>query len=350
MFMSVVKLIKKGFFFIKYKIRFYMPEYYWQYLAQKISKYRNSKYIEQRKSFGNLNPTKNFFIIRRRPPGWGFFSNYFYVLKGVMHAEQNNLVPVVDMENYWIGELSSLKKINGTHNAWSYFFNQTSEFTLSEVYESKNVIVSNGFRILEQSHWINDKNLNFILQPDKLLILNKIIDKYVTFNEPPRENIKLVKRKIQWDPENTFGLFIRGTSYFEYQKSLTSDVHDFINACKQILNNNLLKKIYISTEDFLLYKKLVENFADYEVIPSIRHDITKSTEDWVKDQKLTFDGGIQMGYEKTLRYLIEACLMAECSSFIGTPSNASSYIMARRQTGFGESFVFSKGEKIQISK
>ncbi len=87
-----------------------MPEYCWQYLAQIISKYRDSKYMEQRKSFGNLNPTKNFFIIRRRPPGWGFFSNYFHVLKGVIHAEQNNLVPVVDMENYWIGELSSLKR------------------------------------------------------------------------------------------------------------------------------------------------------------------------------------------------------------------------------------------------
>lgn len=348
--MFKVKIMKKSFFFIKYKIRFNIPERYWQYLAQTISEYRKSKYIEQRKSFGNLNPTTNFFIIRRRPPGWGFFSNYFYVLKGIMHAEQNNFVPVVDMENYWIGELSSLKKINGTHNAWSYFFNQTSEFSLSEVYKSKNVIISDGFGILEKTHWVNDKNFNFIRQPDKLLILNKIIDEYVTFNEPTRENIKSVKKKIQWDPENTFGLFIRGTSYFNSAAHLTSDVSDFIIACKQILKNNSLKKIYISTEDFLLYKKLVENFPDYEVISSIRHDVTKSTKDWVKDQKLAFDGGIQMGYEKTLRYLIEACLMAECSSFIGTPSNASSYIMARRQIGFGESFVFIKGEKIQVSK
>ena len=161
-FMSIVKTIKKGFFFIKYKIRFNMPERYWQYLAQAISEYRKSKYVEQRKSFGYLNPTTNFFVIRRRPPGWGFFANYFYVLKGIMHAEQNNLVPVVDMENYWIGELSSLKKINGTHNAWCYFFNQTSEFTLSEVYKSKNVIISNGFEILEKNHWVNDKNFDFI--------------------------------------------------------------------------------------------------------------------------------------------------------------------------------------------
>ena len=345
-----VRIIKKSFFYIKYKIRFSIPDRYWQHLAQTISKYRNSQYIEQRKSFGNLNPTTHFFIIRRRPPGWGFFSNYFYVLKGIMHAEQNNLVPVVDMENYWIGELSSLKKINGTHNAWCYFFNQTSEFTLSEVYKSKNVIISNGFEILEKNHWVNDKNFDFIIQPDKLLLLKKIIDQYITFNVPTQVNIQSVKRKIQWDPENTFGLFIRGTNYFESQQHLTSDVRDFIIACKQILNNNSLKKIYISTEDFFLYKKLVEVFADYEVITSIRHDVNKSTHDWVKGQNLTFDGGILMGYEKTLRYLIEACLMAECSSFIGTPSNGSNYIMARRQIGFGESFVFTKGKKIQVSE
>jgi len=348
--MSIVKIIKKGFFFIKYKIRFNMPELYWQYLAQAISEYRKSKYTEQHKSFGYLNPATNFFVIRRRPPGWGFFANYFYVLKGIMHAEQNDLVPVVDMENYWIGELSSLKKINGTHNAWCYFFNQTSEFTLSEVYKSKNVIISDGFEILEKNHWVNDKNFSFISQPDKLLILSKIIDEYIAFNEPTRENIESVKKKIQWDPENTFGLFIRGTNYFKTQQHLTSEVSDFIINCKQILNDNSLKKIYISTEDFLLYKKLAENFSDYEVISSIRHDLNKSTNDWVKDQKLTFDGGIVMGYEKTLRYLIEACLMGECSSFIGTPSNASNYIMTRRKIGVGESFVFIKGDKIKVTE
>jgi len=342
--------MKKSFFFIKYKIRFNIPECYWQYLAQVISKYRNSQYIEQRKSFGNLNPTTHFFVIRRRPPGWGFFSNYFYVLKGIMYAEQNNLVPVVDMENYWIGELSYLKKINGTHNAWCYYFHQTSEFTLSEVYKSKNVVISNGFEILEKNHWINDRNFNFITQPDKLLMLKNIIDQYITFNVPTQVNIQSVKRKIQWDPEITFGLFIRGTNYFETQQHLTSNVSDFVLACKEILKINSLNKIYISTEDFFLYKKLVEIFADYEVIPSIRHDIAKSTQDWVNGQKLTFDGGILMGYEKTLRYLIEACLMAECSSFIGTPSNASNYIMARRRIGIGESFVFMNGEKIQVTE
>jgi hypothetical protein len=42
--------------------------------------------------------------------------------------------------------------------------------------------------------------------------------------------------------------------------------------------------------------------------------------------------------------------MAECSSFIGTPSNASNYIMARRRIGIGESFVFMNGEKIQVTE
>jgi hypothetical protein len=342
------KIIKKSFFFIKYKIRFSIPDRYWQYLASTISVYRKSKYIEQHKSFGSLNPSINFFVIRRRPPGWGFFSNYFYVLKGIIYAEQNNLIPVIDMENYWIGELSSLKKINDTHNAWCYFFNQTSKFSLSEIYRSKSVIISNGFEILEKNHWLNDKNFEFISQPDKLIILNKIVNEYITFNETTKKNIELVKKKINWEPQNTFGVFIRGTNYFKTQEHLTSDINDFIFACKQILKDNSLRKIYISTEDFLLYKKLVEIFSNYEVISSIRHDINQPTEDWVKDQKLTFDGGILLGYEKTLSYLTEANLMAECFSFIGTPSNASAYIMSKRKIRFGESFVFTKGEKIRV--
>ena len=128
-------------FYFKYKIKFYSSPALWNFLSKFLRKTSAKKYSEQFFSFGTLNPSITFFVIRRRPPGWGFFSNLFFVLKGISYAEKNGYVPVVDMENYWMSELSSVKGVDGEKNAWCYFFKQVSEYSLSQVYQSKNVIL-----------------------------------------------------------------------------------------------------------------------------------------------------------------------------------------------------------------
>ena len=50
-------------------------------------------------SFGNKNPNKIFYIIRR-DPGAGLFSNVTVVLNHIMICKKFNFIPVVDMENF----------------------------------------------------------------------------------------------------------------------------------------------------------------------------------------------------------------------------------------------------------
>ena len=91
-------------------------------------------------SYGNKNPNKIFYVIRRSP-GAGLFSNLTYVLNHLVVANKHNFIPVVDMENYPT-IYNEKNKVNGTKNSWLYYFKPVSKYKLSEIYQSFNVIIS----------------------------------------------------------------------------------------------------------------------------------------------------------------------------------------------------------------
>jgi len=98
-------------------------------------------------NFGNENPDCLFYLIYRKEPGSGFFSNVFHVMGHLQIAEDLGLIPVVDMKNFrtYYNENAS---IHGTYNAWEYYFLQPSSYSLDAVYNSNYVLFCDGeFRL-----------------------------------------------------------------------------------------------------------------------------------------------------------------------------------------------------------
>lgn len=104
-----------------------------------LSELPNTKY----KSFGDKNPDKIFFVIYRTPYEAGFFSNFAHVIGHLKLIENTNLIPVVDFKNFKTF-YNTNEPINGTENAWEYYFEQISPYSLEEVYQSKNVLFCDG--------------------------------------------------------------------------------------------------------------------------------------------------------------------------------------------------------------
>lgn len=103
----------------------------------------NDEPLTRYKSFGEKNPDKVFYVIFREPFGSGFFSNFAHVVRHFKIAQDRNFIPVVDFKNF--KTLYSTKNpINGTENAWEYYFKQVSPYSLDEVYQSKNVLFCSG--------------------------------------------------------------------------------------------------------------------------------------------------------------------------------------------------------------
>lgn len=339
------------YYFLKYKLRDNLPKKVISIIPRYLSSRQVRSFLEEYKSFGKLNPEKTFYVIRRTPPGWGFYSNIFFVLQGLEFAKKNGFIPVVDMENYWIGELSSLRKINGTRNAWCYFFNQVSEYSLEEVYKSKNVILSNGSNILE-NNWITNRNTTLATSYSLLKNAKLIIDKYLSLNNETVKFVEEIKNGIHWDGAKTLGVFIRGTPYFQdinFPKSTIPKLEFFISEVKSLVLKKSIKCMYVSTEDYRVYNFICSEFKDIIIIPSIRYDTKKKVMDWKASQKMTHvDGLVNMNYEKTLLYLAEINLLIDCVDFIGTFSNASAFVLAARNLDLGDNYLVLQDRSINI--
>jgi hypothetical protein len=347
-----MKKLVSIFYYLKYKLRNNLPKKVIDIIPRYSSNKQIKSFQEQHKSFGKLNPEKTFYVIRRRPPGWGFYSNIFFVLQGLEFAEKNGFIPVVDMENYWIGELSSLRKINRTNNAWCYLFNQVSEYSLEEVYKSKNVILSNGSNILGSNNWLTNRNITFATSYNLLKNAKLIIDKYLSLNNETTKFVEEIKNKIQWDGDKTLGVFIRGTPYFQdihFPDNTIPKLEFFISEVKSIVLRKSIKHMYVSTEDYRVYNFICSEFKDILIIPSIRYDTKKKVMDWHESQKMTHvDGLVKMNYEKTLPYLAEINLLISCVDFIGTFSNASAFVLAARNLDLGENYLVLQDQSINI--
>ena len=105
---------------------------------------KNSKIVAKNftiNSFGKKNSNKIFYIINRAP-GAGLFSNVTFVLNHLSICNFFNFIPVIDMENFPT-IYNEKKKINNIFNAWLYYFKPINNYSLKEVYKSKNVIFCN---------------------------------------------------------------------------------------------------------------------------------------------------------------------------------------------------------------
>jgi len=327
-----INFYKRYFFKFKYFIRYNIPNSIWESLSSLVSSLRVTQYKQKYKSYGILNPDVTFYVIRMRPPAWGFFAGVTSVLQGIMYAEEHKLIPVVDMENYWVAELSSTKKINGTYNAWCYFFEQISDFSLEEVYKSKNVILSEGSRILGNNHWFTDRKLLYLREINHLKTISEIINKHIKLNKITLDNFNKIRDELNWIPSQTLGVFIRGTAYRTNSgvNDMPPALESIIANVKNTLSEKNLNNLYISTEDYEIYSTLCKELKDFNIVPNIRYKKTSSVENWQKSGKVTPDGGILLGYDRTLNYLVDILLISECESCIATLSNASVFFLSKR--------------------
>jgi hypothetical protein len=334
---------------------YFLPRNIWNLIARIKSKIDNDRYIEKSKSFGSLNTNLKFYVIRRRPPASGFFSNILFVCQGLFYASEKGYTPVVDMENYWVHELSSLRKINNTKNAWCYFFDQTSEFSLSEVYESKNVILSNACAPISDSHWLSTK----LAKPETMFrnirTLKAIIENYIFVNKNSQEFIEKTQLELELDLDQTLGVFVRGVVYDNAIAGTYFDIPslDFIlEQIKLMITRNNLNRIFVVTESLPVYKKICEYFINEITISNLRYHSGLSELEWLQNENklVKKDGGIKLGYDRTLKYLTEMSLLSSCKYFIGTYSNATVYSLARSDLSIGEHKIVLKEKILDINE
>jgi hypothetical protein len=147
------------------------------------------------RKFGELNRDKIFYVIRQPGQNRGLFSLFSSVLCHLDIAEELCIIPVVDFKNFpCVYNDPDVKEIK---NAWEYYFEPVSNYSLEEVYCSRNVLLSSEHYPKGYSYCItHERKLRFIY------------DKYIKFKSNIVDTVRNIK-SLNFT-EKVLGVHFRG--------------------------------------------------------------------------------------------------------------------------------------------
>ena len=184
----------------------------------------------------------------RRSPGAGMFSNVNYVINHLKICDQYNFIPIVDMENFTT-IYNEREKINNTYNAWEYYFEKLNKYTLNEVYNSQNVILTSEFY---QNNMETD-----IYKKDYFKYLNKIKIKkkfYKKANNFFKINFS--------NNDNILGVHFRGSTYKTARgHAYPATIPEMIKNISKLIKKYKYNKIFLVTEELNYLKSLKKEFG-----------------------------------------------------------------------------------------
>ena len=270
--------------------------------------YTRWKWRERRVSFGKAYPDKTFFVIRRAECKVGLFSHVMTNMGMVDYALKKGYIPVIDMQNSMNNYLEEEKR--GKENAWEYYFKQPCGYSLTDINEAQNVILSDGlitkavsypdFGIAtdeEQFHYWHDFFRRY------LKVTDDIARKYETARESLLGN------------EKVLGVLARGTDYVASRPKghpIQPTAEQIIVKSREVMERHSCQRIYLATEDASIYEKLKAAFGEKLIAPNTKRYVTVGGQN-IND--LMGEGGNQKAANGR-EYLLSIMLLAGCDCLV----------------------------------
>ena len=260
-------------------------------------------------SFGENNIEKTFLLICPDSDEVGLFS-YFTIFVGqIRYARKKGYIPIIDMMNYKNTYLDEEKM--GKENAWEYYFKQPDNYSLSDVYESKNIIMSTKAPIV----W-PDASTGFCFNKKIRNYWKKIVKENIFLQELIMDEADNQWKNLFNESDKVLGVNCRGTDYI----ALRPKWHPrqpkpqlVVAKVKEVMNEEKCTKIFLATEDKDIYKMFKDEFGDIVVDNNVyRYDY--DGKNYIAMMKSNRED------DKRLRgkeYLITTLLLSKCNCFIG---------------------------------
>ena len=292
---------------------------------------------EQKKNFGEKNQDRTIYIIRPRTDGVeGLMSLFLNTVKQLSYAEIKGYCPVVDFMNY---ETQYKDKLLDEPNVWEYYFKPVSELTLTDAYQSKNVILS-GLSCRNKCYDYLDQKLD----EKSLDKARDFVKRRIAFAEKIEEAAQKELSFIV--PEKTLGLYLRGTDYIKLKPAghpVQPSPDDAIKKAEGMMKKYNLENVFLVTEDEEIYLKVKAFYGKKLKLVSFDSFIRNYIGDTFlgKDQTL-LDQLAKSPYERGKNYLVKLIVLSRCKCFVGG-NTCGSWAANVFSQGFAESFIFDLG-------
>lgn len=276
---------------------------------------------------------KTILVIRPQTNTQGLLSSYLFVLKYVRWAESKNIEAVVDFasENcqYYTG-----RKIDGSCNAWDYYFEQPSTLVLSDISNAKNVLYSGWSFFLKNQPIAIPETVEAGENEEIIGIAHQKCGIKPYIYEIVNAKYKELFNGI------VLGVFLRGTDYVRLHPKghpVQPSIEQAIEKIDEFLcKHNDINQIFVVTEDYTYYQKLRDKYGDM---------IFCSDDSFVEDYKdsYVFEAFKDDPYDRGLNYLVRILLFGRCDYVIAGITNGSITANILKEKKPCESFWFELG-------
>lgn len=280
--------------------------------------------VLEKKSFGDLNKDKTFYVIRTdSTQRWGVFSTYLFVLSNIKYAQEHGWIPVVDYMNYYLVGMQD-SEYRGKENAWNYYFEDlVPEYSLEEVYQSRNVILgplrgqpcgSISWNDIADMYG-GEMNIYYQLASNYLRVQPDIIDR-----------TELIYKELFPVGEKVLGVGIRAGTYW----GIVTQHADYENHPAGMSAQQCIQKIHLYMNKYHCQYFYLSCEDEYYV-DTIRREFGKQCLYFVRPRRHFFDmegkpqDREQAGFDmknysmraKNMDYMVEILLLAKCQYLLG---------------------------------
>lgn len=309
-------------------------------ILDRVRRITHIKDREVRRNFGEDNPDKVFYIIRNNNINGGMFSLINTVVENIMRAEELGAFPFVDMMNYPNSYLAQDKL--HLDNSWEYYFKQPSfdclpGVSLNEVYQSRNVYLSNLSPIVPEYHF--DWDIGSNSNPELFRNVRRIFCEKIQLRD---EIVESFDRRVNtmFNDLSVLGVLCRGTDYINmkpYAHPIQPSIEQVIKKVDEYMTTGNYDHIYLSTEDFGICKKFNDYFGSKLIIYPRTYVSTGNSKEYISEKINSTTSPKQAGFD----YLCQIYLLTKCESAILSKTSALPYILC--SSSYNEVFVWNLG-------
>ncbi len=298
--------------------------------------YTKWKWRERKVSYGEKNADKTFFVIRRATCKVGLFSYVMTNIGMIDVAIQKGYIPVIDMQNNRNTYLMDDEV--GKCNAWEFFFKQPCGYSLKDVQDSKNVILSNG--IIEKSFKYPD--IDLVIKEEVYKYWKNIADKYLHLSDNLVYKLEREKQRLFGsDKARVVGVLCRGTDYINNHPKghpVQPSVDEIISKTKEVWKKHQCQYVYLATEDKKIFDIFKKEFG--EKLKAVQVERYEDTGNSNINDIIYADEREKK--KKGEEYLVTIALLAQCTCLVAGCAGGT-YGALLLSEGYEYKYIFNKG-------
>ena len=301
-------------------------------------------------SFGIENPDKIFYLIRGENKAFGLFAIMTSVMEHVQYAKSKGWIPVVDYLNYYNAALQDYNN-KYKENGWEIYFDNTSKYSLNEIYKSKNVVLCSELC----NPYCKVRATNYdCFRNKEIYYLHSV---YTEFIHVKRDGMELVE---DYYKNNLKGKKVLGISYrheFKYIEENNcsnayyhpkqAEIKQYFSDIDRLLKKEKFDYIFLVVDDREAFVKFREKYNEkclyYDrKLPYNKYigDVAKMMKEFSFDNKNEFRIDVE---SETKKYLFETMLLSRCDGLLASMSGNVKAALIMNGGKYSMTHIYNRG-------